>query len=202
MKNNRWFSVFYMLIVTAFFSSIIIGLSIATREQVKANETLALEKAVLQVLPGLYEEGMSGVQIHQRFMDKVAEPSEKTGNAWAMKNNSGYQAYAVPLSGQGFWASIKGVIGIAEDRKTVTGIAFYEQNETPGLGAEIEKASWRAQFSGKKLSDGRKVLNMKRPGETAGEHEVNAVTGATQTSVRLGKIIDDGVTQWRQKLQP
>jgi Na+-transporting NADH:ubiquinone oxidoreductase subunit C len=202
MKNNRWFSVFYMLIVTAFFSSIIIGLSIATREQVKANETLALEKAVLQVFTGLYKEGMSGTQIHQQFMDEVILPSEKTGNAWTIKDSSGRQAYAVPLNGQGFWASIKGVIGIAEDRETVTGIAFYEQNETPGLGAEIEKASWREQFKEKKLSVGEKVLIMKRPGETVGEHEVNAVTGATQTSVRLAKIIDDSVTQWRQKMRP
>lgn len=202
MKSNRWFPVFYMLIVTAFFSAIIISLSIATREQVKANETLALEKAVLQVLPELYEEGMSGAQIHQRFTDKVDQPSETTGNAWAVKKNGGPQAYAVPLDGQGFWATIKGVIGVAEDRKTVTGLAFYEQNETPGLGAEIEKASWREQFKGKKLSDGGKALTMKRPGEPAGEHDVNAVTGATQTSVRLAKIINDSVTQWRQKLKP
>jgi Na+-transporting NADH:ubiquinone oxidoreductase subunit C len=202
MKTNRWFSIFYMFVVTAFFSAIIISLSIATREQVKANETLALEKAVLQVLPELYEEGMSGAQIHQRFTEKVDQPSEETGNAWAMKKNGGSQAYAVPLSGQGFWATIKGVIGVSEDRKTVTGLAFYEQTETPGLGAEIAKASWRKQFNGKKLADGEKVLTMKRPGEPAGEHEVNAVTGATQTSVRLAKIIDDSVTQWRQKLNP
>ncbi len=202
MKTNRWFSVFYMFVVTAFFSAIIISLSIATREKVKANETLALEKAILQVLPDLYEEGMSGAQIHQQFMDKVDQPSAATGNAWVMKKNRGYQAYAVPLAGKGFWDSIKGVIGVAEDRKTVTGIAFYEQTETPGLGAEIAKASWREQFNGKKLADGEKVLTMKRPGQPAGEHDVNAVTGATQTSVRLATIINDSVKQWRQKLNP
>jgi Na+-transporting NADH:ubiquinone oxidoreductase subunit C len=202
MKKNRWFSVFYMFIVTAFCSSIIIGLTLATRERVEANATTALEEAVLRVLPGLYEDGLSGVQIHQRFADSVTLPSDETGGAWVVKENGTVRAYAVPVAGQGFWAPIKGIIGVAGDRTTVTGIAFYEQNETPGLGAEIETPVWRAQFKGKTLSGGERVLSMKRPGEPLGEHDVHAVTGATQTSVRVAKLINDSVAQWRQKLNP
>lgn len=202
MKDERWFPVSYMFIVTALCSAIIIGLTITTRERVEANATMALEEAVLRVLPGLYEEGMSGVQLHKRFADKVTLPSDETGGAWAVKENGAVQAYAVPVAGQGFWAPIKGVIGVKGDRKTVTGIAFYEQNETPGLGAEIETPVWRAQFKGKTLSGGVKVLGMKRPGEPLGEHDVHAVTGATQTSVRVARLIDDSVAQWRQKLNP
>ena len=200
MKAKQWFPVLYMFIVTAIVSSVIIGMTLATRERVKANETLALEEAVLRVLPGQYTAGMSGAQIHSRFAENVSEPSARTGGAWAVKQNGIIQDYAVPLAGQGFWAPIKGVIGVASDKKTVTGIAFYEQNETPGLGAEIAKPSWQAQFDGKKLSGSGKALLMKRPGEPLGAHDVHAVTGATQTSIRLERIINDCIAQWRSKL--
>ncbi len=39
------------------------------------------------------------------------------------------------------------------DGNTVSGITYYEQGETPGLGGEVENPSWRAQFVGKKLFD-------------------------------------------------
>jgi Na+-transporting NADH:ubiquinone oxidoreductase subunit C len=200
MKKNRWFAVIYMFIVTAFFSSIIISLSIATRERVKVNEKMALEQAVLQVLPGLYDESLGNAALHQRYQENVTEPSGKTGGAWALRENGSVTAYAVPIAGQGFWAPIKGVIGVKEDRETVTGIAFYEQSETPGLGAVIVTDEWRSQFEEKILARGEKPLSMKRPGEPTGEHEVNAVTGATQTSVRVAKLINDSIAEWRSKL--
>lgn len=200
MKKNRWFAVIYMFIVTAFFSSIIISLSIATRERVKVNEKMALEQAVLQVLPGLYDESLGNTELHQRYQEKVTEPSDETGGAWAYNEDGSVTAYAVPIAGQGFWAPIKGVIGVEEDRETVTGIAFYEQSETPGLGAVIVTDQWRSQFEDKILARDEKALSMKRPGEPTGEHEVNAVTGATQTSVRVAKLINDSIAEWRSKL--
>ncbi len=200
MTKKRWFAVVYMFTVTAFFSSIIIGLSIATRPLVKANEMLALERAVLQVLPGLYEKGAGRIALHRTFTEQVVQPSEETGGAWALRQNGRITAYAVPVSGQGFWAPIRGVIGIQADRRTVTGIAFYEQNETPGLGAVIDTEGWRNQFNEKKLALTGEALTMRRPGEPLGEKDVHAVTGATQTSVRTARLINDGVAQWRQNL--
>jgi Na+-transporting NADH:ubiquinone oxidoreductase subunit C len=200
MRKKRWFAVFYMFTVTAFFSSIIIGLSIATRDRVKANEMLALERAVLQVLPGLYEDDAGRTAVHRIFTEKVVQPSEETGGAWAVRQNGKITAYAVPVAGQGFWAPIKGVIGVQADRRTVTGIAFYEQNETPGLGAIINTEPWKNQFKGKKLALSGDALQMRRPGDPLGEKDVHAVTGATQTSVRAARLINSGVAQWRQNL--
>lgn len=199
MKEKPWYPAFYMLVTTAFVSSIIIGLTIGTRAQVERNAAMALEVAVLRALPGLYTDGAGGAALHRIFREKVTPPSEETGGAWTVRENGAVAAYAVPVSGQGFWAPIKGILGLAGDGRTVTGIAFYEQSETPGLGAEIETPSWRAQFRNKVLADGPKALRMKRPGEPAGESEVHAVTGATQTSVRTEKLINDSLAQWRQQ---
>ena len=117
-----------------------------------------------------------------------------------MKNDS-LIAYAVPLQGPGFWAEIRGVIGIAADTRTVTGIAFYEQNETPGLGGEIIKPSFREQFAGKQLSIERVPLEIRLQTEQLDESSVHAITGATQTSTRLAAFMNERLEAWRTAMK-
>ena len=200
MRQKRWFPIFYMFVTTAFFSSIVIGFTQLTSEKVKANEKLSFERAVLSVLPGLYREEMNNLELHRTFTEQVTEPDELSAGAYTLRQNGKIVAYALPIEGQGFWAPIKGVIGIKADKKTITAIAFYQQNETPGLGAEIAKPVFRDQFKGKVISIGDKPLNIKRPGTELGDSDVHAVTGATQTSTRLEKIINSALTNWRQQL--
>lgn len=200
MRKARWFPILYMFLVTAAFSSVVIGFTAVTRERVEANARLAFETAVLAVLPEMYEPGLSGPEIHRRFVEQVSEPDPSTGGAYTLRKGGQIIAYALPFAGQGFWAPIRGVIGIAGDRQTVTGISFYEQTETPGLGAEIVKPAFRNQFKGKALAREGKPINMVRPGTELGRNEVHAVTGATQTSVRLERIINEAVDSWQAQV--
>jgi len=61
-------------------------------------------------------------------------------------------AIAIPFSGSGLWAPIKGVIALEPDLITIMGIRFYQQEETPGLGGEIASDWFQKQFKGKKYS--------------------------------------------------
>ena len=47
MRNKAWYPILYMFVITAFFSSVLIGLSRMTQERVEANERVAFERAVL-----------------------------------------------------------------------------------------------------------------------------------------------------------
>ncbi len=199
MKKNRSFAVIYMFIVTAFFSAIVIGFSEYTDERVKANQSFAYERAVLSVLPDIDLKGKSQMQMHNIFVEELEEPSEKTHGAYVFQKN-GRLTYALPFQGQGFWAPIKGVIGIDPDTLKVTGIEFYEQNETPGLGARIEDEEFKDQFDQLKLFANETPIEMKRPGEQLDTGQVHAVTGATQTSVRLERIINDALQSWKEKM--
>ena len=94
-------------------------------------------------------------------------------------------------------------INLFHDRKEIIGItfiiigiAFYEQNETPGLGAQITKYAFKNQFNGKIISSSGKPINMRQPGSELGKSDVHAITGATQTSTRLEKIINDALIKW------
>jgi Na+-transporting NADH:ubiquinone oxidoreductase subunit C len=199
IRNKSWFPIVYMFCVTAFFSSIVIGLTRFTGERVELNQKLAFERAVLSVLSGMKVETMTSLEIHNTFSEMIHEPDKSSNDAYTAKQSGRIIAYVVPISGRGFWATIKGVIGLKTDKKTITGIAFYEQSETPGLGAEITKAPFKNQFKGKVISTSAEPMKIRRPGTTLADNEVHAITGATQTSDRLEIIINTALKKWQDQ---
>jgi len=189
-----------MFVATAFFSSILIGLARFSRDRVEANQRLSVEKAVLEALPIELPPEASSLDLHRMFLERVTGPSAPSGDAYVLTEGDKVVAYAVPLEGKGYWDTIRGFIGIASDRNTVTGISFYEQNETPGLGAEIAQPPFRAQFVGKRIAEGDRPLGFMPVGSALGESEVHAITGATQTSTRVERIINEDLVGWRSGL--
>jgi len=188
MKEKPWFAVVYMFVLTIFFSSILIGFAYMTRDRVLMNEQLNFERAVVEAFP----------EIHRVFTEQF-EKDEKTG-AYLYKKDNQLQGYAVPFSGQGFWDKIKGVIGVAPDKKTIHGVAFYEQKETPGLGARIDEEAFRNQFVGKKLGGASNPIGIVPSAQPPGENEVHAVTGATQTSIRLETLMNNDIQVWLEAM--
>lgn len=59
--------------------------------------------------------------------------------------------YVIPVNGYGLWDAIYGYLGVASNGDTVLGMTWYEQKETPGLGAEIALPEWQLQFIGKEI---------------------------------------------------
>ena len=205
IRERAWYPVAYMFIVTAAFSTVLIGFARWTRPRVEANEQIAFEKAVLQALPIDIPEGASNADLHQLFVERVKAPDDTSAGAYRLTKNGKADAYAVPFGGRGFWNVIRGVIGLqynAEQKNwDTTGIAFYEQNETPGLGAEIIQPRFRTQFGkGKQLSMTGQPFRFVPEGAEAGNNEVNAITGATQTCSRLERIINERLAEWREQM--
>lgn len=61
------------------------------------------------------------------------------------------EGYVFPINGFGLWDAIYGYLSIKPDGNTVNGITWYDQKETPGLGANISEAYWQNLFPGKVL---------------------------------------------------
>lgn len=199
-QKNSLFPVIYMFIITAFFSAILILFSDYTRPQVKANEQIQIEKAIVTVLITDLDAKTSNREIHRIYTKEITKPTFK-GDTYKLIKNGEILAHALPIEGQGFWAPIKGFIGIGPDKKSLINISFYEQNETPGLGAEITQPEFCNQFkiqNNRVLSEVKKPLKIARPGTELKQNEVHAVTGATQTSTRLEKLINDSIVDWRK----
>lgn len=201
MHEKVWFPVVYMFLATLFFSAILIVFGAFTRQRVKDNERIAFERAVLEAVPIELAKRISPAEIHRLYVENIKDATPQTGGALLYMKGDSLIAYALPLDGPGFWAPIKGVIGIAKDMRTITGIAFYEQNETPGLGGEITKPQFRNQFEGKKLATGGVPLEMRLPTQALDESSVHAITGATQTSTRLANFMNEQLRVWRAAVE-
>lgn len=75
-------------------------------------------------------------------------PNQKPGEA---KSHTPPIGYVIPVNGYGLWDAIYGYLAVKPDGDTVIGISWYDQKETPGLGANITEDDWQKQFAGKKV---------------------------------------------------
>ena len=190
-----------MFAITLVLSAVIILFGSITRQRVRDNERIAYERAVLQALPMDLPPNMGPTQIHKNYTENISDADDSSAGALRYLQNDSLVAYALPIQGPGFWAAIRGVIGIEADKRTITGIAFYEQNETPGLGGEIIKPDFTQQFTNKTLARTGTPIQILPPTAPLDENSVHAITGATQTSTRLGKFMNEQLVHWREEIE-
>lgn len=102
------------------------------------------------------------------------------------------EAIALRFSGPGLWAPIKGFLALDSDMRTIRGITFYEQEETPGLGGEIAASWFRDQFVGKSIVDDNGNAGIViRGGGVALVNGVDAITGATMTCDKVEEMLNE-----------
>lgn len=93
------------------------------------------------------------------------------------------EGYVIPVNGMGLWDAIYGYIALKPDGNTVIGISWYDQKETPGLGANIAEASWQSQFPGKHVfqesANGTTDVQTAAIGITVAKGKVSEVYGSS-----------------------
>jgi Na+-transporting NADH:ubiquinone oxidoreductase subunit C len=104
------------------------------------------------------------------------------------------EGYVIPVNGFGLWDAIYGYLAVKPDGNTVIGISWYDQKETPGLGANIAEASWQNLFPGKKIfqpnADGSTEMKTAPLGITVVKGKVADVLGDSAKA----KSAVDGMT--------
>jgi Na+-transporting NADH:ubiquinone oxidoreductase subunit C len=86
---------------------------------------------------------------------------------------------------------------VEKDLKTLTGIEFIKQNETPGLGGRITESWFKEQFRGK-----RWPLTVVPEGDPAGDQEFQAITGATNTTNAVRDILNNRLAGAGEAIEP
>ncbi|MDO8271810.1 MAG: Na(+)-translocating NADH-quinone reductase subunit C [Gammaproteobacteria bacterium] len=100
------------------------------------------------------------------------------------------QTIVLPVSGYGLWGTMYGYLALEGDGNTVTGIGFYDQKETPGLGGEITNPRWKALWPGKQIYDASGAVALRTvKGNGSGVHEVDGLSGASLTTRGVGNLI-------------
>ena len=167
-------------------SVLVSAAAVILKPQQEENETLFRQKIVLQVA-GLYE---PGVDIAKRFAaidaETVALADGESAEIFLVRAGDALDQVILPVSGAGLWSTMYGYLSVEPDGRTVRGLRFYEHAETPGLGDQVEKADWLAQWPGKQLFDsaGNVRIEIVRgkvvPGDDA-VYQVDGMSGATLT---------------------
>jgi Na+-transporting NADH:ubiquinone oxidoreductase subunit C len=191
VKDSPLYPILYMIVLSAVFGAVVSSLAVATRARVTAGENAQFRRHVLSAF-GLEPPQELGAL--ERFWGaRVQEKSDDEGVYYVARSSDGSLiGYGFPFTGPGFWGPISGIAAVSPQGKELLGVSFTRHQETPGLGGRITEQWFRAQFRGKALDHppgGGPILDFvyRQP---RGPREVEAITGATQTSTRLGRFLN------------
>ena len=129
--------------------------------------------------------------------EKKKPLEERAWPLYEYKNDAGEKYYIMAIRGNGLWDAIWGYMALESDLKTVAGVAFDHQGETPGLGAEIkDNKKFQEQFIGKQIVDANgdySGILVRKGGARNTTYEVDGITGATITADGVTDMISEGV---------
>jgi Na+-transporting NADH:ubiquinone oxidoreductase subunit C len=220
--NKPPYVVCYTLVVSSVFTAAITSLQVATRGRVERNQALLEERAIVSVfgLGDVATMSQSAIAetVRRRVDRSLTVRDPESGREFrlllcyrgeapreARLGGPDLAAVAFGFAGVGFWAPVRGWMALTPDLRKVVGFVITEQSETPGLGGRIAEAWWQAQFKGLDVSppaEGRKFLYVgggapTSPKDPRSGRYVDAITGATQTSLAVGKFLDENLRQFQ-----
>ncbi len=193
-------------------------------EKISVDQTLKIYKK--RVTPMLTNQNGDLLTFEEAGIDMTTymQKNAKTGYAklpykliYVIKQKKSDQiyGYVIPVNGYGLWDAIYGYLAIAPDGDTVIGTTWYQQAETPGLGAEIATSKWQAQFPGKLIfrenPDGttnyqsapigimvvKTTVEQELKNSPAAKSAVDGIPGATKTSEGVSDAYQKSLNPYR-----
>ncbi len=132
------------------------------------------------------------VEVPGRLEEFPFERRERYVLVHLVEGDQGWEQIILPVYNRGLWSTLYAFLALDADLLTVRGITFYEQEETPGLGGEVENPNWQAQWVGKKVydEDGNVALRVLRgEADPDAPHQIDGLAGATITARGVSGMI-------------
>lgn len=155
-----------------------LGIDIAEYDQRKASKVPSLSKELTDA------EDIASITRRARY-----------SVVYLLKDGDDISRVVLPVHGYGLWSTLYGFVSLQGDLTTVTGITFYDQKETAGLGGEVDNPAWKALWVGKQIygEDGDVALKVikgtvDRNGKNA-KYQIDGLSGATLTSRGVQNLI-------------
>jgi electron transport complex protein RnfG len=181
-----------VLIVTAFE---------LTRPVIERNRAEALQRAVFHVLPEARESRTFRLDSdgHFRRLEGRADGASVVHAGYDERRLVGI---AVEAAGMGYQDVIRVLYGYSVSEEAIIGLRVLESKETPGLGDRIEKdPAFLRNFErldvalGDDGSIAHPIESVKH-GKKEQPWQVDAITGATISSVAIANILRDSTKRW------
>lgn len=193
--KNQLRSVVFMFAISVVFASLVSTVMHLSEQTIAANQALKLKRIILRVLDIVTDKNTSRENISRLFVERVRDIYIGDRIIYVGYGADGYtvQGYAFPVGGAGFWGPIQGMVGVDPAATKVLGLAFYKHMETPGLGGRITENWFVNQFEGLRLfpiKGDQKIFYLKPAGTTSAPNELDAITGATNTSSAVENFLN------------
>jgi electron transport complex protein RnfG len=197
-------------IVATVCGLIIVGAYKSTYSSVQANKRIALQRAVVKVLPGTKS-------IVEYFAEgKGIQPAEGADTpAGAIKFYAAYGGggkligIAAEAAARGYADFVRTLYGYKADCKCIVGIGVVSMRETPGIGTKIlTDKEFLANFTAldvhlnEDMSALANAVKVVKHGTKTHAWEIDAISGATITSKAVGKGLNDSAQALLPKLVP
>jgi len=227
MRSNTYTFLFtgVVCIGCSFFVSLS---AVGLRSRQEVNMKVDVQRNILRSveLPASADERPTPPQIQRLFSDRMTAIVVDTKGAlvagrtpqdvdpekepdllpvFLRKDDGKIAAYTIPVSGKGLWSTLYGYLALEPDGITVKGLTYYKHGETPGLGGEVEKPWFGANFKGKQILDDKgalrplavakgKVADSVPEGERG--HYVDGISGATLTGTGVTAMLAKTLTKY------
>lgn len=194
MKNNVYTLCFAGVLGTV-CALLLTAVASVTKPYQQANAEAEKNRNILGVLQVPYPSGASSQELVKIYNDNVRE--EQAGELEMFRfvppqGSDNTETVAIGFEGPGLWGPVKGFLALDKDMRTIKGITFYEQEETPGLGGEIASSWFREQFHGKSIVDqagNPGIVISSSEGEAP--NKVDAISGATLTCDKVQAMLNE-----------
>lgn len=109
------------------------------------------------------------------------------------KNGSELAGYVFTTKTKSYGGDLKVMTGIDKEGK-ITGVVLLTISDTPGLGLNAQKESFRDQYKKAAPENGFEVIKS----GTASDTQIEAMTGATITSKAVTTCVNDAVKEYQK----
>jgi len=182
MKNRYLGQAWLVLLLALCFGGALAGVEVALRDRIAANKAATTFGKIPDLVPGAT--GGTKIEVEGYTVYRAVG----TGGVLA--------GWVVQAGGMGYADRIDLLVGLDKSCATITGMAVLDHKETPGLGAFIKGDDFQNQFAGKKGDVKLTAIKSGKPGD----HEIDAIDGATVSSQSVCTIINKAVSAVREKL--
>lgn len=202
-KGSPLYVVLFMAALALFFGAAVAVVHYSTLGLLERNERLHRNRVLCRAF--LVEPAGGGAEDYEAAVAGHIRPLDVSAGGrrfMAYEKAEGPDpAVGFVFVSQGFWDRITGILVLSPDLKRCVNVQFFEQSETPGLGARIEEKWFTDQFNGLVVGweappDQRLIIGG-RP-DPALKNRVDGITGASQTTMALMKSLNGELELFRQ----
>ena len=189
--NENTKTIIFAVVLAIACGTLLTGMKEITKERQEANKLAFRRENILRVLSIELPEKPTAEVINKSYEANVSPENRNGLEFHKYVKNGETQAIAVHFEGPGLWNKVKGYLALDAEMKIIKGITFYEHEETPGLGGEIEKEWFRNKFVGLPLADaeGKLAINIVKPGASTKDTEIEGISGATITCEKVEDML-------------